>query len=363
LIANQTAFFGALNISPGPLFSFASMIDQLKTARYKASYKSFTQREYATLLSIQTISETLEQRFPRRCGSNWQCNCCSKLLRAIGLQVHACKPANLDLQQLKYNNQVRMDKGGLRCGLCNMFVDGGADEHSCHNSLFTSVLFDMTDVLQPKLEISSDDEHIIERLTKTLRSCAGHVCIVMDTAPMQQIETVRTLVQRPGVKHLRYHAILCKGTRLDADGYGVLATFDSNQRSSWQLFARRQGAKLTDDSYSYPVLNHHVFCAYTGVVTAHDPGVNALASLHATHGNFWIDPTKYGGVGYLLNHSHNGNGKIVEVDDRVYVVRTVRVACGDELCYDYNAISDDPNDGQIMCNCGCGERLYTVENK
>ena len=115
-------------------------------------------------------------------------------------------------------------------------------------------------------------------------------------------------------------------------------------------------------AYVHPVSQSHQICMYTGVPVrrAGEGGLAAISFSGRT-----LDPALAGGVAWYANLAHRPRFTAVPVEScphdapadlSTYLLAAKSLHGVVEIGWDYNAVTDDPDDADlhVPCACGCG---------
>ena len=302
------------------------------------------------------------------CG-RWRCARCTAVLRETFLWMHTCtRGLSLRGEDLQAAGLLDAERGtcrlcGAKCRAPSSSSEPSSSTHACRSKLFNSTIFDLSDFyMPPGAEAAS-----YETWAALYRSWTGiHVVIVTDAVALRggtrTASPLRGLALPDTAEHVRFHALIDQ-TPLDPEGKGLRAVLSSAHVQEVSSHQKKPG---------HPVVTDRVVCAYTGLLRSaplrndRDLATMAIGSGAAleANSNLYIDPLRVGGVAYLMNHAHapNANCESLPWNDKVYVLRldAAEVRAGEELCYDYMAVTDKKKDAAILCRC-CGEPLMKYE--
>ena len=293
------------------------------------------------------------------CG-RWRCARCTVYLKETFLWLHTCTHGlPLQCDDLQAAGLFDAERGA--CRLCGAKCRASESTHACLSKLFNSAVFDLSDFFMPPGSEAAD----YEAWTARFRALPGiHVVIVTNADTLQGgtrgTSPLRELALPENTRYVRFHALI-DTTPLDPEGRGLKAAIST---------AHVQEIPAVP---GHPVLTDRIVCAYTGLLHSaplkndRDLATMAIGSGAVLGGGpdiAYINPLRVGGVAYLMNHAHppNANCASFPWNDSIYLARLAErdVYAGDELCYDYMAITDKKKDAAIPCRC-CGEPLMRYE--
>ena len=159
----------------------------------------------------------------------------------------------------------------------------------------------------------------------------------------------------PGTQYGRCHGYISSVSPLDPTNGG----FYSLIRASGGVGPDRSAMKVAR-THTHPFLFRRLYLPYTGITYTRcpdeiDPGI-ALLKIDA--GRKLVDPRTCGGVAYKLNNSHlRPNATAIECGDKAYLTSEMALPPGVEVCWCYDAVTNDPQDALQDCNCGCNGPL------
>lgn len=177
---------------------------------------------------------------------------------------------------------------------------------------------------------------------------------------------------------VRFPALVSRGSLLDPDpGKGLFSLCGLSATADASMLRALVSAKPTQApadfassgtvsaSYLHPVLQTHQICMYTGLAVE-KMGDGDLAGI--SFNSKRIDPTLAGGVAYYANLAHSPRFTAEPClshpysspdNDSTYLIAAKTVSGIVEVTWDYNATTDDPNDGLLRarCRCGCGNSI------
>ena len=291
-------------------------------------------------------------------GWTWRCRRCQCFLEDTDLQLHTCKSIAgkallppLDVTEMRQHDLVVATAVSEACALCRCAI-GDAMVHSCRGAMYSHTLFDLSDVrVRPTHGVGVSTPNI-----DLLRNCPGHVVVVVDGNSLQGW-AVDAPEMPPGTRYGRCHGYISTTSPLDPINGGFYSLISASGGAGPNRNARKAAPKL-----AHPFLLRRLYLPYTGVThtTCPDDIAHEIALLKICAGGeiIIIDPRACGGIAYKLNNSHlRPNAFAVQSGDKAYLTSELALPAGVEVCWCYDAVTDNQSDSQQLCNYGCGGPL------
>ena len=262
----------------------------------------------------------------------WSCGRCRQLIPwTAHLALHKCPvecSPTWNSQSMRDAGMVYAANGQHRCSVCCTPV--GSSSHQCTAAVLRTVLVDFT-----ATERGDTDLFRLDAQLSQARQACGLVAFVTAGACVPRTTACSNLSN--SIPYLRMLVLVADSDMPNA-GRGAFATSS--------------------------IANNSIVCGYTGLRVA-DPNSphDALQPLawHTIRG-IARDPTVQGGMAFVFNCGHHERACMLSTEGRLPHNRTplmllkasYNISAGTELLWDYNAVTDDPNDPLLHVYCQCG---------
>ena len=217
--------------------------------------------------------------------------------------------------------------GQQRCSVCRTPV--GSTSHQCTAAVFRTVLVDFSATERGDTDLARPDAQLSHA-----RNACGLVAFVTASACVPRTTARSNLCNLPYLRTL----VLVADSDIPNAGRGAFAV-----------------SSVADGS---------IVCGYTGMRVADPTAPHDVLQPLAWHTIRGIarDPTVQGGMAFIFNCGHHARACMICMDGRMPHNRTPlmllkasqKITAGTELLWDYDAVTDDPNDPLLFVHCQCG---------
>jgi hypothetical protein len=267
----------------------------------------------------------------------WRCSKCGEIITSalpgVGdpVGIHVCRHGFSFSRALAQADGL-ITKGDT-CLLCGSFW-GAAHTHTCEHVFLNSFGYDLTDVLTVAGQIIKGVS-VSQIFLKLFR-----------TTPFNIVVINREVVKGLSVL-TRFHGYISKSLMANA-GWALFSTCHLEEGKDIGVFDGKN-----------PLLGGLHIVPYIGELLSMVPDNDDDLACHILkddNGDIInvVDPTRLGGVAILSNNKHFGEPvEPVDYPDRMVLVIKRSVNPHEEICWNYNAVTDNKDEAQIMCSCGC----------
>lgn len=274
----------------------------------------------------------------------WSCSKCGEFIASgvngVGcpVGVHECRHGFTFPRSMAIEDGLITDSN--TCYLCGQFWSNHAS-HTCEHPFLNSFGFDLTDILSIAGQIIKGIG-LTQAVLKLLR-----------TTPLNIVVVNREFLDGRWIL-TRFHGYISPSAMMNA-GWGIFSTF--------QLSV---GAILAPFNGFAPVLGGKHVAPFTGEFLENVPEHDDDLACHVMRDESGevkrvINPTRLGGVAVLTNCKHrNPPCEAFDYPDRMVIVLKRSIAAHEEVCWNYEAITDNPEEAKIRCSCGCRRPLMRL---
>jgi hypothetical protein len=276
----------------------------------------------------------------------WSCSKCGEFIASgvngVGcpVGVHECRHGFTFPRSMAVEDGLITDSN--TCLLCGQFWSNHAS-HTCNHPFLNSFGYDLTDVLSVAGQIIKGIG-VTQALLKLFR-----------TTPLNIVVVNREFVAGRWVL-TRFHGYISQSTMMNA-GWGLFSTFQIPFGATLGAF----------DGFS-PILGGKHVVPFTGELVEKVPERDIDLACHVMKDESGevkkvINPTRLGGVAVLTNCKHrNPPCEAFDYPDRMVIILKRSIGAHEEVCWNYEAITDNPEEAKIRCSCGCRGHLLKLVN-
>lgn len=271
-----------------------------------------------------------------------RCNRCDKrLCGTIHLSIHECKDMEMSSNAMEDAGLVT---SGGHCALCGRFV--GIGTHKCNSRFFNTFALDCSALQSGCITVVNFME---AQLSQLLRM-SGTPLTVMVGVRCPQTQELVVLPYLLGPSEGKGMGLYAGETIEPGDimmyytGVPLDTPYEQQANEDW-LVANKNGL-LSSDSDKYKV---------------------------TVKRGKQIDPTACGGTGSMLNCGHDAVVNVSVQESKLHsrpgqvMFSARRVQAGEELFWDYNWVTDDPDDPVLFekcrCHAQCKKQLARLKKK